>query len=75
MTEINYLNKGRVYIQQGEFEKAQIILRRALNDNPNHARALELSGDLVLKMGKVDEAIQRYEHASNNYTKNEMVHK
>ncbi len=72
MKDVSFLNKSKDYIQQGEFEKAQIILRRVLDDNPNHARALELSGDLVLKMGKVDEAIQRYEHASDNYNKNDQ---
>lgn len=64
----DFLEKSKEYIQEGKFEKAQIILRRALNDNPNHAKALELSGDLALKMGRADEAVQRYEHASNNYT-------
>ena len=70
MVDDNLLNKSSVYIQNGQVEKAQIILRHALNDNPNHPKALELSGDLALKLGRTDEAIQHYDHASSNYTNN-----
>ncbi len=66
----NFLGKSSVYMQKGQFEKAQIILRHALNDNPNNAKALELSGDLALKLGRIDEAIQHYDHASSNYANN-----
>ncbi len=70
MVDDNLLNKSSIYIQNGQFEKAQIILRHALNDNPNHPNALEFSGDLALKLGRTNEAIQNYDHASENYTKN-----
>lgn len=66
--EVDLLNKGREYIQEGKFEKVQIIVRRALRENPNEAMALELSGDLILKSGKAEDAIYPYEHASNSYT-------
>jgi len=66
--EVDLLNKGREYIQEGKFEKVQIIIRRALRENPNEAMALELSGDLILKSGKAEDAIYPYEHASNSYT-------
>ena len=66
--EVDFLDKSREYIEEGSFEKAQIILRRVLSSNPKDARALELHGDLVLKLGRNDEAIQRYESASNSYT-------
>jgi len=62
------LERSKHYIIAGEFEKAQIVLRRILNDNPNQAKALELSGDLAQRMGKNKEAAQRYDHASTNYT-------
>lgn len=65
-----YLNMSSVYMQKGQFEKAQIILRHALNENPNHAKALEFSGDLALKLGRNEEAIQHYDHASSNYANN-----
>ncbi|MCK5257975.1 MAG: hypothetical protein KAJ69_00540 [Thermoplasmatales archaeon] len=55
--EVDLLNKGREYIQEGKFEKVQIIIRRALRENPNEAMALELSGDLILKSGKAEDAI------------------
>ena len=66
--EVDLLDKGREYIEEGSFEKAQIILRRILSDDPKHARAVELSGDLVLKLGRNAEAIQRYDSASDYYT-------
>ncbi len=66
--EVDFLDKSREYIEEGSFEKAQIILRRVLSSNPKDARALELHGDLVLKLGRNDEAIQRYESACDNYT-------
>jgi tetratricopeptide (TPR) repeat protein len=67
MNEADFLEKSAVYIQEGQLEKAQIILRRMLTDNPSHPRALELAGDLALKMGKVEEAVQRYDQASDGY--------
>lgn len=70
MDELNFLNKSAVYLQEGQLEKAQIILRRILTDNPNHSQALELSGDLALKKGRVDEAIHRYDQACDSYTRN-----
>ena len=66
--EVDFLDKSREYIEEGSFEKAQIILRRVLSSNPKDARALELHGDLVLKLGRNEEAIQRYESASDSYT-------
>lgn len=68
--EINILEKCKEYMKEGKFEKAQIILRRALDENPNQAKVLELCGDLSFKSGRNDEAIARYEHASENYTNN-----
>lgn len=67
MNEADFLEKSAVYIQEGQLEKAQIILRRMLTDNPSHPRALELSGDLALKKGKLEEAVQRYDQASDSY--------
>lgn len=66
--EVDFLSKSREYIEKGSFEKAQIALRRVLGKDPKNARAVELSGDLVLKLGRNDEAIQRYESASDYYS-------
>ncbi len=65
--EVDVLDRSREYILEGKIEKAQIILRRILNENPNHAKALELSGDIALKLGNNTEAIQRYESACTKY--------
>jgi tetratricopeptide (TPR) repeat protein len=67
---LDIIEKSRVYMQEGQFEKAQIILRRALNENPNNAKAVELFGDLVAKLGKSDEAMSRYDRASTIYSSN-----
>jgi len=64
------LTKCREYVKTGKYEKAQIILRRILDEDPNSAGGLELSADLSYKMGNIKEAIQKYEHASNNHTDN-----
>ncbi len=68
--ETEILEKGRQYIREGKYEKAQIILRRALDENPNRAQVLDLIGDLSAKMGKIQEAVSRYEQAFENYTHN-----
>jgi tetratricopeptide (TPR) repeat protein len=68
--ETEILEKGQQYIKEGKYEKAQIILRRALDENPNRARVLEMCGDLAIKLGKTNEAVSRYEHAFENYTHN-----
>ncbi|MEO0164716.1 MAG: hypothetical protein ABIL39_01070 [candidate division WOR-3 bacterium] len=60
--------RSRQYINEGKYEKAQIILRRALEETPNRAPVLELCGDLAVKLGRVSEGITRYEHAVENYT-------
>ncbi len=68
--ETEILEKGQQYIKEGKYEKAQIILRRALDENPNRARVLEMCGDLAIKLGKTNEAVSRYEHAFENYMHN-----
>jgi|GEM_PF-645503 len=68
--EIDLLTKSGEYIREGRFEKAQIILRRILSEDPNQAKAIELTGDLSLKLGRTPEAIQRYDNASNKYMNN-----
>lgn len=62
--EFDILQKSRSYIQEGQLEKAQVILRRFLHDNPDSAKALELSGDLAQKQGKKEEALAHYEQAA-----------
>ncbi|KPK63042.1 hypothetical protein AMJ83_08680 [candidate division WOR_3 bacterium SM23_42] len=57
-------------MQEGQYEKAQVLIRRILHDNPNSARALELSGDLAQKTGKKEEAVGYYEQAVERYTGN-----
>jgi tetratricopeptide (TPR) repeat protein len=68
--EIDFLEKSQSYMQEGQLEKAQVLLRRVLHDTPNSARALELSGDLAQRMGKKNEALERYEQAATHYTDN-----
>jgi len=59
-------------MQEGQLEKAQVLLRRALHESPNSARALELSGDLAQRMGKRSEAVTRYEQAAAIYAENDQ---
>ena len=65
--ELDVLEKSRAYMHEGQFEKAQVLLRRVLHDNPDDARALELSGDLAQRMGRRDDALKHYERASKEY--------
>jgi tetratricopeptide (TPR) repeat protein len=65
--ELDVLEKSRSYIHDGQFEKAQVLLRRVLHDSPNDARALELSGDLAQRMGKREDALGFYEQAAGQY--------
>ncbi len=71
--EIDFLEKSRSYMQEGQLEKAQVLLRRALHESPNSARALELSGDLAQRMGKRSEAVTRYEQAAAIYAENDQL--
>jgi tetratricopeptide (TPR) repeat protein len=68
MIEEDYLGKSRQFIRENKFEKAQIILRRALSQDPKNAKAIDLLGDLANKLGRLKEAIQRYEQAGNIFT-------
>jgi tetratricopeptide (TPR) repeat protein len=69
----DFLEKSRSYMQEGQLEKAQVLLRRALHESPNSARALELSGDLAQRMGKRSEAVTRYEQAAAIYGENDQL--
>jgi len=71
--DIDFLEKSRSYMQEGQLEKAQVLLRRALHESPNSARALELSGDLAQRMGKRSEAVSRYEQAAAIYGENDQI--
>ncbi|MEO0142586.1 MAG: hypothetical protein ABIL15_04450, partial [candidate division WOR-3 bacterium] len=66
--EAEIIEKSKQYINEGKYEKAQIILRRALDETPNRAQVLELCGDLASRLGRLNEAVTRYEHAFENYT-------
>ena len=68
--EIDFLEKSRAYIQEGQFEKAQVLLRRVLHETPDSAKALEISGDLAQRMGKRNEALAHYEQAGTRYADN-----
>jgi tetratricopeptide (TPR) repeat protein len=65
--ELDVLEKSKNYMDAGQLEKAQVLLRRVLHDNPDDARALELAGDLSQRMGKRDDALGQYERASRQY--------
>jgi tetratricopeptide (TPR) repeat protein len=65
--ELDVLEKSKTYMNEGQLEKAQVLLRRALHDNPDDARALELAGDLAQRMGKKEDALGQYERASRQY--------
>lgn len=68
--ETDFLEKSRVYIQEGQFEKAQVLLRRVLHETPDSAKALEISGDLAQRMGKRNEAQAHYEQAGIHFADN-----
>lgn len=65
--ELDVLEKSKIYMHEGQFEKAQVLLRRVLHDNPDDAKALELSGDLAQRMGRREDALGHYERASRKY--------
>ena len=65
--ELDVLEKSKTYMNSGQLEKAQVLLRRVLHHNPDDARALELAGDLAQRMGKKEDALKQYEHAHRQY--------
>ncbi len=49
------------YIQLGEYETAELMLKNARRLAPNNADVLEMSAEVALRLGKDDQAIQFYE--------------
>ena len=68
--ELDVLEKSKAYMDSGQLEKAQVLLRRVLHHSPDDARALELAGDLAQRMGRREDAVGQYERASQQYVDN-----
>ncbi len=58
-----YLDKGREYLKQRDFEKARVEFRNALQLDPNDAEAAYLSGEATERTGNVREAAGLYQDA------------
>jgi tetratricopeptide (TPR) repeat protein len=52
------LNLAQTYADQGEYPKAEALLRKLVASNPNHAMAQNALGHLLLREGKTEEAEQ-----------------
>jgi Flp pilus assembly protein TadD len=52
------LNLAQTYADQGEYPKAEALLRKLVASNPNYAMAQNALGHLLLREGKTDEAEQ-----------------
>jgi len=52
------LNLAQTYADQGEYPKAEILLRKLVASNPNYAMAQNALGHLLLREGKTEEAEQ-----------------
>ena len=50
------------YIRLGEFETAELMLKKARQLAPRNTDILEMSAEVALRLGKDDQAIQFYEH-------------
>jgi len=57
------LNKAEEFINEYKYEMAQKFCQRALEMDNDNARALELSGSLLLEMGEIDSARHCYGRA------------
>jgi len=56
-------NMGNLWILQGHPDKAEPILREALEADPEHALALSNLGVAVLQQGRLEEAVMLFERA------------
>ncbi len=54
---IDHYNRGVAYEQQGEYEKAEVQMRRAVELSPHHAEALVHLCDLLLNREQAQEAL------------------
>ena len=61
--ERRFLEKGRAYVSQGNFEKARVEFRNAMQVLPNEPEARYESGFVAERLGKQREALQLYQSA------------
>lgn len=60
-----YTMVAAALIEQGKLVEAQEMLRDAIRLEPEHGGAWVMRGDLMVKMGRLDEAVAAYEKAAS----------
>lgn len=55
-----YFNLALLYEQQGQLDEAVHLLQRLCNENPTHLEYLRLLGDVQLRLGRTDSAIETF---------------
>jgi tetratricopeptide (TPR) repeat protein len=77
INEIPYINRGVIFKDRGEFEKALADFNHALKLKPNSFQSLLNRGNLFLAQNKLDEAradfSAAYDSDSTNYTLNKNI--
>jgi len=62
-----------IYAAKQDFYTAEEVLRKILEENPNRADALIVQGVIHTQHGKIDDAIQSFEHARNSDPNNSIA--
>jgi len=64
-----WLNQARTYLQDGNLEKAEAMLRKASELGPDQPRIAFFWGNLLERSGRLPEAIQAYRRTLQTYPK------
>jgi tetratricopeptide (TPR) repeat protein len=59
----HYTNEGIAFAENGKFDKAMSCFERAIEIDPNYARARASRGHLLARLGRYEEAMEDYERA------------
>ncbi|MCK4807643.1 MAG: tetratricopeptide repeat protein, partial [Candidatus Aegiribacteria sp.] len=70
MIDIEQRRKVQDLIQEGKYESAEKVLNRIINENPDDASLLNTLGDVLLKLNRTEEALEKFGKAGQLYCVN-----
>ena len=62
-----FVDPARQLIKQGKFDRCEELLRQGLKETNNDGHILFLYGELLEKIGRIEEAAEKFELAAVRY--------